>query len=105
MSPDPDSRLPDDARRILDESTDKELQAIVRAAQRRLTERRGRTDEITPRHEGEEILSTEDHGSYTLVIAREDWSDEPQAYHVSLEPDMEGEGHSYRWRYIGPVDE
>lgn len=104
MASDPDPRLPDDARRVLDESNERELQAIVRAAQRRLMAIRERTSGIEPRHEGEEILSTEDHGSYTLVVAREDWADEPQVYHVSLEPSREEE-ESYRWRYIGSAVE
>lgn len=105
MTSDGDGDLPDDVAAALAESTREELRAIIRAAQDELDERVGRTPEIRPRHENEEIVSIEEEGAHTFVFVKVDWSDDVQAYYVTTDPHVEDTEAEYRWHYIGPVAE
>ncbi|MCU4716501.1 hypothetical protein [Halapricum hydrolyticum] len=62
------------------------------------------TDAIDPRA-GEELVHMEDHGAYTFVVVKRPDAPEgargPFAYHVRWIPDIDGDGGSYRWQYLG----
>lgn len=103
MASDRDVTLPDIIVDELEQCSDRQLQAIIQYAQRRLRERHDPTEEIKPRNERETIVSVEEKEGYTLVIVEDKESKERAAYHVAYEihPDS-GEG-AYHWRYLGPV--
>lgn len=105
MDPNREVNLPERIVAELDRCSDEQLKQVVRYAQRRLERRHDPSTEIEPRHENEEIVSIEEKDGYTLVVVEEeDGFDERISYHVRYEPDPDGEGGRYHWRYLGPVD-
>jgi hypothetical protein len=112
---DPPDHVPTEVAEALEASDDRQLREIVHYAQRLLREQRPVTDAaehrsvadaIEPR-EGEELVRVDDHGGYaSVVVERPDQTGEargPFAYRVQWEPDVDGEGGSYYWHYLGRV--
>ncbi|SEW13135.1 hypothetical protein [Halobacterium jilantaiense] len=99
--------VPEQVRTVLDDCSDRELRAVVEYAQRRLGAKPSLTDAIKAR-EGEELVRTEDHDGYTIVVVErpaETGADSgPFAYRVQYEPDVDGaSAGKYRWHYLGAV--
>lgn len=103
MAADQNVNLPEIIVNELEQCSDQQLQAIIEYAQLRLQERHGPTNEIEPRHDNETIVSLDEKGGYTVVIVEDTRSNKQIAYHVAHEPDSDGEGREYHWRYLGPV--
>lgn len=103
---DPPEDVPEEVAAALEGSSDSQLRGIIDYAQQRLREHPPLTDAIESR-EGEELVRTEDHGAYAIVVVeRPDERDEargPFAYRVRRVPDVDDEGGKYRWHYLGQV--
>jgi len=105
---DPPEDVPEEIAAALEESNDRQLREIIHYAQQRLQEHPPITEAIEAR-EGEELVRTEDHGDYTLVVVeRPDAPAEargPFAYRVKWKPNIEGEEGEgkYQWHYLGKV--
>jgi hypothetical protein len=105
----PDTALPDDIPEeittALEASSDSQLREIIHYAQQFLREHPPLTDAIESRA-GEELVRTEDHGAYTIVVVeRPDETGEargPFAYRVGWEHGIDDDG-KYRWHYLGKV--
>lgn len=108
----PDIERPDDIPEAvadaLEASDDGQLREIIHYAQQLLEEQPSLTDEIESR-DGEEVLRTEDHGSYThVVVERSDDSGGdtgPYAYRVKWQSGIGDDEGKYRWQYLGKVDD
>lgn len=106
---DPGDRL---SERIIDEleqSTDRDLRAVIQYAQNLLHQRHDVTPELAAR-EGEEILRMTDHGPYTLVVVKrtdETGPDQgPFLYRVTTESGIDpDDDETVRWQYLGRVEE
>lgn len=100
--------LPQDILDELERSDDRQLREIIHYAQDLLHQRQDPTTELEPR-QGEEILRTDDHGTYTIVIAKRTdvtGSEQgPYAYRVRYEPGIDDEDGQFKWHYLGRVDE
>ncbi|MDH5020574.1 hypothetical protein [Halobacterium rubrum] len=104
---DPADDVPAQVRAALEDCSDRELRAVVGYVRHRLEAKPSLTDAIEAR-EGEELVRTEDHDGYTIVVVER--PDEtgaergPFAYRVQWEPDVAGESAGkYRWHYLGTV--
>lgn len=90
----------------LEASDDEQLRTIIHYAHRLLWEHPPLTDTLAAR-EGEQIVSTEDHGAYTTVIVERvdvNGTDQRQyAYRVQWEPGVDGDDGEYRWHYLGEI--
>ncbi|WP_415380432.1 hypothetical protein [Halosimplex sp. TS25] len=104
---DPPEDVPEEIATALQASSDSQLRDIIHYAQRLLRDLPPVTDAIKSR-EGEELVRTEDHGAYTLVVVeRSDEAGEGNgrfAYHVRWEPDFDDGAGKYRWHYLGRVN-
>lgn len=99
---DPPEEVPAEVAEAFDRCSDRQLREIIHYAQQLLRDHPPLTDAIESR-EGEELVRTEDHGEYTLVVVeRPDGADGQFAYRVKWETNVDGEGQ-YRWHYLGQV--
>lgn len=103
---DPPEDLPEGLSAVLEDCDDSQLRDVINHAQRLLRDHPSLTEAIEAR-QGEEIVRTEDHGAYTIVIVeRPNEADEargPFAYRVQWEPDIDGGEGQYKWHYLGRV--
>lgn len=100
--------VPEQIKRLLEDSSDSQLREIIHYAQQRLQEHPSLTDEIESR-QGEELVRMEDHGAYSIVILeRPDETGEargPFAYRVKWVPNIGDDEGQYRWHYLGKVSD
>jgi len=105
---DPPEDISEQIIQTLEGSEDAQLREIIHYAQQLLQDHRSLTEAVEAR-EGEDLVRTNDHGAYTIVIVeRPDETGEargPFSYRVKWEPNVDDEGGSYRWHYLGRVVE
>ncbi|GGM51193.1 hypothetical protein [Haloarcula argentinensis] len=105
---DPPDDIPTEVLQILEESEDPQLREIIHYAQQLLRDHPSLTEAVEAR-EGEDLVRINDHGAYTTVIVeRPDETGEargPFSYRVKWEPNIDDDGGSYKWHYLGRVVE
>lgn len=102
----PSDDVPESVAAELEGSSDEQLRAIIHYAHKLLWEHPPLTEALEAR-DGEEIVSTEDHGAYTTVIVEPVDASGPDqsqyAYRVQWESGIDGEDDEYRWHYLGKI--